>query len=305
MQRPSFDTGWTRALARGARPDAAALREHLVAVHASHAGFTEACAARCRDPEGRDSYDWLAEAAPSAAPGGAPGAPARVLDLACGSGVLLDRLARRAGGALDLVGVDMSADELALARARLAPGRAALHRGLAQEMGFLADASVDAVLCHWALTLMDPVVPALAEARRVLRRGGTFAAIVDGAAETAPGYAEVDRLIFAYVREAYPMYGDIDLGDPRVREAGSLANLVAEAFGDGSVSVEPNVVSMTADPETLAREASGFFYAAFVLGEEARAAMLEDLASLFARLSVREGGRPAFHMPINRLVVAG
>jgi hypothetical protein len=122
---------------------------------------------------------------------------------------------------------------------------------------------------------------------------------VDGAAGTAPGYAEVDATIFRYVRDAYPMYGDLDLGDPRVREAGSLSALVGEAFGGAEVAVEPGVVSMSADPATLAREASGFFYAAFVLGEEARAAMLDELSALFAA----QGPAPAFHMPINRLVV--
>ncbi|WP_371039531.1 class I SAM-dependent methyltransferase, partial [Rhodosalinus sp. FB01] len=97
-------------------------------------------------------------------------------------------------GALRLVGVDMSPDELALARARLPEGRARLIEAQAQRLDALADGAVDVALCHWALTLMDPVAPVLEEVARVLAPGGRFAALVDGPMEAAPGYADVHDL---------------------------------------------------------------------------------------------------------------
>ena len=292
-EQPMLDTAWTRSLARGEAPDGASLRDHLLAVHGANAGFTEACASRCRDDQGRSSYAWLAEAID-------PPRHRDVLDLACGSGPLLELAHARHGGALRLTGVDMSEAELALARSRVPDAEMALHRGLAQDMAFLDDASQDAVLCHWALTLMDPVAPVLREVRRVLRPGGTFAAIVDGEMDAAPGYRAVHDLIYGWVQHAYPAYGRFDLGDARVRDTEALAALAGEVFDDAHVRIEPNVLYLSDPPETLAREAAGFFYAAFVLSADANAAMLSDLARLLRETG---GDQPTFAMPINRLVV--
>ncbi|MEM9782538.1 MAG: class I SAM-dependent methyltransferase [Pseudomonadota bacterium] len=289
----AIQSGWTDCLTRGERPDGARLREHLLAVHGVHTGFTESCATGCRDPEGFNSYEWLADAVPSDA--------RAVLDMACGSGVLLQVCRRRLGPEVALTGVDMSPDEVALARERLSADAVELHQALAQSMTPMADASVDAVLCHWALTLMDPVAPALAEVARVLCPGGCFAAIVDGPTEIAPGYGAVDALIFEAVQQAYPRYGDIDLGDPRVRDATALTTLCAEMFPGAEIRVESRVMSVAGTATAVAAEAVGFFYAAFVLSPSARAAMLNDLSRLLEAQA--GGGACRFNMPVNRLSV--
>ena len=286
-----LDTGWTRALTSGARPDAEALRDHLEIVHGANAGFTESCAAACRDAQGRNSYDWLTEAVDGHSSD-------HILDLACGSGVLLEELDLRYPAAR-LTGVDMSADELELAALRLPAKRISLHCSMAQELGFLSDGSVNAVLCHWALTLMQPVQPVLHEIRRVLAADGVFAAIVDGPMPSAPGYGAINDLIFDHVSRAYPLYGSIDLGDPRVRDSEALIALLRAEFPGAQITVEPNVVSMTGEPAHLAQEASRFFYSVFVLEAAERTALLTDLAALFAA----QEPAAAFHMPINRVVV--
>jgi SAM-dependent methyltransferase len=291
LDHPRLETGWTRSVQAGIRPDHASLRAHLETLHSLHAGFTESCAARCQDAAGRTSYRWLAEVVD-------PGRNRDLLDLACGSGPLL-ALCAEAYPEARLSGVDISPDELALARGRVPA--AALHRAPAQDLDVLASASMDAVLCHWALTLMDPVAPVLREANRVLRPGGRFAAIVDGETASAPGYREVHDLIYGWVQRAYPHYGEIELGDPRVRGADSLAALARDAFAGARVTVEPNVLTLDGPPAQLAREAAGFFYAAFVLSPPDHAAMLADLAELFADPDAPPAGR--FAMPINRLLV--
>ncbi|HKK37259.1 MAG TPA: class I SAM-dependent methyltransferase [Paracoccaceae bacterium] len=289
-------SAWTESVSRGRRPDAEALRAHLRTVHRDHAGFTESCARACRDPEGRTSYEWLAEAAGPIA----PGRRGRVLDLACGSGPLLELLHARSPE-LTLVGVDISPEELSLARARLPDGAATFLEAPAQDMAALPDGSADAVLCHWALTLMDPVAPVLDEVRRVLAPGGRFAALVDGPMDAAPGYAAAHDLIYGHVQAELPGYGEIDLGDPRVRGADSLSDMVRAAFPGGAVTIETAVVSMDGPAETVAEAAAGFFYAAFVLSPARRLRMLADLA---AALSAAAPTAPArFAMPVNRLLV--
>ena len=290
----NFDTPWSRRLQQGERPSRAELREHLLEVHRQHPGFTEACAARCRDASGRNSYEWLAEVVD-------PAEHRTVLDLACGSGVLTALCHQRFAGRVALIGVDMSADELALARKRVPDPAVALHCGMAQEMRFIADHSIDVVICHWALTLMDPIEPVLAELRRVLRPNGILAAIIDGELSTASGYDELHHLIYGWVQREYPGYGEIDLGDQRVRTTAALTELVANSFPGADIRIEAAVVEQFGPPDALAREAAGFFYAAFLLSPPSRTRMLREIASLFARKG-RDGlGR--FSMPINRLVV--
>ncbi|MBS3804849.1 MAG: methyltransferase domain-containing protein, partial [Oleiphilaceae bacterium] len=245
MDDQAIRTEWTDSLERGARPESAALRAHLQAVHRDHAGFTESCAKQCRDPAGRTSYEWLAEAVET-------DRHRVMLDLACGSGPLLQLCHETLPAGLRLIGVDMSPDELALARDRLPPGRVELIEAEAQKLDFLEDESVDIALCHWALTLMDPIMPVLNEVARVVARGGRFAVLVDGPMDATQGYEAVHDLIYRHVQARLPDYGLRDLGDQRVRNANSLVTLIEEAFPGSSVSAETGVVTMSGPARAVA-----------------------------------------------------
>jgi len=289
------DTRWSQRLRSNEQPSRAELHDHLLTVHRHHAGFTESCAGSCRDAHGRNSYEWLLEVVD-------PCRHRQVLDLACGSGALTALCRQRFGQRVALTGVDMSTDELALARQRIPDPDVKLHHGMAQDMGFLSEGSIDVVLCHWALTLMDPIEPVLAEIRRVLRSGGIVAAIVDGEPSAASGYDELNDLVYGWVQREYPGYGRVDLGDSRVRSSAPLTALMEASFDGADVRIEPAVVSLHAPPEMLAREAAGFFYASFVLSPPARRQMLNEITALFAGQAI--DGQCRFSMPINRLVVS-
>ena len=282
---------WTKNLANNEQPDSKALLDHLRTVHQHHAGFTEKCASTCRDESGRNSYEWLSEIVPDIN-------GTRVLDLACGSGPLLKILHDRNKN-LKLKGVDMCPEELALAKARMSDGAVDLFQLEAQNLTAINNDSIDVVLCHWALTLMDPIAPVLNEISRILSSGGKFAALVNGPMDTAPGYSDVYNLIYKYVQTKLPNYGEIDLGDPRIKGTKSLKYLVSEAFPDANVSLENNVVSMVGPVAEVSETAAGFFYASFILPPELRKIMLSNLSNL---LSVsKQDGR--FVMPISRLIV--
>lgn len=287
-------TSWTDALENNEEPCLNSLREHLLEVHRRHPGFTEGCATKCKDAAGRTSYEWLCDVI-------GPARHPRILDLACGGGFLLEQCHARYPDADALAGVDMSPAELALARTRLAGKDVALHEGLAQDLSFAETGSFDAVLCHWALTLMDPVEPVFREVERVLASGGVFAAIVDGDPAGSPGYAAINDLVFKYVRTELPTYGDQDLGDPRTRTPQTLAALVRSLFATADVSVETSIFSLSGVPEALAEEAAGFFYAAFILPTPVRARLLSELTALFEENA--EDGTARFLMPVCRLIV--
>ena len=292
-----LNSTWTDSLSQNLYPDSNALVDHLRTIHQEHTGFTEVCASFCRDNTGRNSYEWLAELVPN-------NESLRVLDLACGSGPLLKILFDR-NKSLNLIGVDMCPEELALAKTRLINSGVNLIESKAQKLTTIDDNSIDIVLCHWALTLMDPILPVLDEVRRVLTSEGRFVALVDGPMSAAPNYKEVHDLIYSYVQEEIPNYGQIDLGDPRIRGSESLSNLINKAYPEANVNIETNVVSMEGPATQVAEIAAGFFYAAFVLKPESRKLMITSLSELLAisKQSTDSQRQGRFSMPINRLLV--
>ena len=288
---------WTESLTRNLHPDSNALVDHLRIVHHKHTGFTEACASSCRDKAGRNSYEWLAEIVPN-------NKGLRVLDLACGSGTLLKILSDRNQN-LNLKGIDMCPEELKLAKNLLINSGVNLIESKAQNLKAINDNSIDIVLCHWALTLMDPIAPVLNEVRRVLTSEGRFAALVDGPMNVVPSYKEVHDLIYSYVQKEIPSYGKIDLGDPRIRGTKSLSNLAHKIFPEANVTIETNVVTIKGPVIQVAEIAAGFFYAAFVLKPDKRKSMITSLSKILAisKESTDAKKQGQFSMPINRLLV--
>jgi SAM-dependent methyltransferase len=100
-----------------------------------------------------------------------------ILDLGCGGGHLVRELALAVGAGGRAVGFDMSADQLAAARALCGDLPAAqLVEGDASEMAF-ADATFDGLAAIQTLEYIPDIDRALAELRRVLKPGGTAALI--------------------------------------------------------------------------------------------------------------------------------
>ena len=121
-----------------------------------------------------------------------------LLDIGTGTGRLLELVAPRAERVL---GVDMSRDMLALARARIAErglaDRAAVRQADMYRLPF-ADAGFDAVALQMVLHYAEDPAAALAEAARVLKPGGVLliadlaphaeAALLDRHAHRWPGF---------------------------------------------------------------------------------------------------------------------
>jgi SAM-dependent methyltransferase len=94
--------------------------------------------------------------------------PGRCLDLGCGTGVFVPLLAELGW---TLVGVDVSEDQLRLARERFGGVTEALVQADARSLPF-GDGSFDAVVAALVHTDIDEYDRALVEAARVLRSGG-------------------------------------------------------------------------------------------------------------------------------------
>jgi ubiquinone/menaquinone biosynthesis C-methylase UbiE len=100
----------------------------------------------------------------------------RVLDVACGTGAVARVAAERVGPAGQVVGIDLNAGMIRVARSLRPPRGAPIEwfERSALDLG-LADGSVDAVLCQQGLQFFPDKARAMREMRRVLRRGGRLA----------------------------------------------------------------------------------------------------------------------------------
>ena len=99
--------------------------------------------------------------------------PRRVLETACGTGILTRALARRLPAACELVATDLNQPMLDFAAANLADRRVVWRQGDALALPF-ADNSFDAVACQFGVMFFPDRVAGYREARRVLRPGGRF-----------------------------------------------------------------------------------------------------------------------------------
>lgn len=113
----------------------------------------------------------------------------RVLDVACGTGVVAREAARRGA---EVAGLDRNSGMLSVAR-RLAP-QVDWREGLAERLPFV-DASFDAVTCQFGLMFFEDRAQALGEMIRVLRPGGRLAVAVWDSLERTPGYRAMVALL--------------------------------------------------------------------------------------------------------------
>ena len=95
----------------------------------------------------------------------------RVLDVACGTGVVAKLAAAEVGAAGRVVGLDVNPGMLAVARATTEGADIEWCEASAEAMP-LPDDAFDAVLCHMGLQFVPDRGQALREARRVLAEGG-------------------------------------------------------------------------------------------------------------------------------------
>ena len=121
-----------------------------------------------------------------------------LLDVGCGSGFHLPRLAARGA---QVVGIEPHLPLVELARARLAESgsAAAVLAGDAEHLP-LADRSVDVVHARWAYFFGAGSEPGLAEVERVLRPGGIVCVVDNDATRSTFG---------AWFRRAYPAYDPV------------------------------------------------------------------------------------------------
>jgi len=138
----------------------------------------------------------------------------RVLDLACGTGVVAREAVSRVGASGRVVGLDINGGMLARARATSVDFE--WCEGNAMDLQFAAGA-FDVVVCQQGLQFFPDESKGIREAQRVLVSGGRLAAAVWCSIESSPGHRAMALGLERHVgaEAAKPMYAIFRLGDPQ------------------------------------------------------------------------------------------
>jgi SAM-dependent methyltransferase len=151
----------------------------------------------------------------------------RVLDVACGTGVVAHAAAERVGRAGRVAGIDINAAMLGVARAVPAGAGARIGwvQGSVLSLPF-AEASHEAVLCQLGLQFVHDPPAALAQMRRVLAPGGRLGLNVYGPIEHNPA---TFALAQALDRHLGPDASRIKRAEHALADAALLRTLAAGA----------------------------------------------------------------------------
>lgn len=219
-----------------------------------------------------------------------PRAGERVLDVGCGTGIVVRSVAPLVGEDGSVTGIDVNPDMLAVARRVSATSRPAIdwREGDAAALPF-DDASFDVVFSQYAMQFFPDLHAALREMRRVLAPGGRVALMLGRSVEHNRVYG---LLADAMARHAGPQAG-VMMRSPFPGWTGTdLRDLVSGAgFGDVHVGIHVMTLRYPSAADLLWQEASysplsGVFAA---LGADGRRAMAADVTAALAPYTDDDG----------------
>ncbi len=215
----------------------------------------------------------------------------RVLDVACGTGVLALAAASRVGQGGAVAALDANEGMLDVARRK---SSAIDWRGGRAEALPFDDGSFDAVVSQFGMMFFDDPLAALREMMRVLRTGGRLAVAVWEALEQSPGYASLaallQRLFGDGVADAFR--APFVLGD-RAR----LLRLCADAgIADATVSARSGAARFRSIDALVTAERACVWTLGGLL-DDAQFALLRAEAEVALRPFVGSDGAIGFDVP--------
>jgi ubiquinone/menaquinone biosynthesis C-methylase UbiE len=168
----------------------------------------------------------------------------RVLDVACGTGIVARQIAPRVGLQGTVIGLDHNPNALSVAGAAAEREGLAIewHTGSAEQLPF-PDGSFDLIMCQFGLMFFTDQHKALTEMHRVLRAGGRVVVSVWQGLERHPFYQTLDAVSRQHLGKS-SVQAIFSLGD-----SNELRQLLTDA-GFQQVEVEPaSITARYSNPE--------------------------------------------------------
>lgn len=151
----------------------------------------------------------------------------RVLDVACGTGIVTRLAAERVGPNGTVTGLDINPGMLAVAREAAPPGTSIAWYEASAETIPLPDDEFDAVLCGMGLQFFSDKQAALREVRRVLVTGGRLVANLPG--PTPPVFEVMAQELARHISPESASFMRVVFS---LHDADTLRNLATEAGFD-------------------------------------------------------------------------
>lgn len=211
----------------------------------------------------------------------------RVLDVACGTGVVTRLAAERVGTAGRVAGLDVTPGMLAVARSQTPPDISIDWYEATAESMPLPDEAFDVVLCQMALQFIPNKLAALREMRRVLDGGGRALITVPG--PKPPLFAIMTEALARHLSPEAASFGDLVFSLHDVNELGELMR--GAGFQHVEVQAKPKSLRLPAPKDFLWQyiESTPIAEAAAQAGEAKRAALERDVCAQWQDFMV-DGG---------------
>jgi ubiquinone/menaquinone biosynthesis C-methylase UbiE len=213
----------------------------------------------------------------------------RVLDVACGTGVVARLAAERVGPSGTVAGLDAHPGMLEVARASPPSGTSINWYEASAEAMPLPDGSFDVVLCQMGLQFISNKLAALREMRRVLDRGGRIYVNVPGPKPSLFGI--MTEALARYIGPQAAAFGDIVFS---LHDADDMTKLMRDAgFREVDVQAKPKPLRLPAPADFLWQ----YVYSTPLVepvskaGAQQRAAFEQEVCSRWQTL-VTDGGLP-------------
>ena len=224
----------------------------------------------------------------------------RLLETACGTGLLTRRLLETLPREVGIVATDLNEAMIAYARTRVSP-TSRLEWRTADAAGLpFPDRTFDAVVNQFGMMFVPDKALAFREARRVLRPGGTFLFNVWGPIEENPFAGIANATIATFFKTDPPTFYQVPFG---FHDAQVITGLFREA---GFVDVA--TITLTQDLSAASAEA---FARGLVEGNPVIAAIREggvpaaDVRSAVTAALTKAGGAAPFRSQMTAVICSG
>jgi ubiquinone/menaquinone biosynthesis C-methylase UbiE len=224
-------------------------------------------------------------------------APGRVLEMACGTGIVTQQLRAHLAPEVEIVATDLSQPMLDYARTKLATLKNVDWRQADIAALPFPDASFASVVCQFGLMFVPDKQAAFREARRVLSKGGLFAFNVWDSIDANP-FAHIQHETLAKLFPADPpqFFTPFSFHDHEVLRQ----LLTTHDFGN----VHLETVTLEARSESAKDLATGFIQGTPLSAAiQERGASFDPIIEAVAEALAQHGGAAPFRSTLQAVVV--